>query len=55
MIGKITKAFRDMHKNPEGRKMLKILDRAQFTPATDATFDSLRKILAAKAKMKKKK
>ena len=55
MIRKITKAFTDMHKDPEGRKMLKILGRAQFTPASDATFDSLRKILAAKAKLKKKK
>lgn len=54
MIRKITKAFTEMHKNPEGRKMLKILGRAQFTPASDATFDSLRTILAAKAKMKKK-
>lgn len=55
MIQKITKVFTGMHKDPEGQKMLKILGRAQFTPATDATFDPLRKVLAAKAKLKKKK
>ena len=53
MIQKITKAFTEMTETDEGRKALKAARYYAFTPAEDADFDSLRKILAAKAKAKK--
>ena len=50
-IGKITKAFLEMHLDEEGRKGLKGLNYIQFLPATDAAYDPLRKILEAKKNM----
>jgi phosphonate transport system substrate-binding protein len=55
MINKIRDAFHGMTKTDEGRKLLKETGYAAFTLAEDSTFDTLRKILEAKKKLKKKK
>lgn len=47
-IEKIRKAFLEMHLDDAGRKGLKGLNYVQFLPATDASYDPLRKILQAK-------
>jgi phosphonate transport system substrate-binding protein len=55
MIKKIGDAFANMTKSDEGRALLKEARYAAFTRATDADFDALRKILAVKKRLKKKK
>ena len=55
MFDRLRKAFVNMTETPEGRKVLKAMDYAAFLPAEDSRFDPVRKILALKAKLKKKK
>ena len=44
-----------MNQSSEGKAILKLLKAVKFMPATDATYDPVRKIVAAKAEMAKKK
>lgn len=53
-IDKIRKAYLAMHDDPEGKKILAAAKYSRFDPTEDATYDPLRKILEAKARMKKK-
>lgn len=55
MAKKLRDAFAGMSDNEEGRKLLKEARYAAFTLADDARFDTLRKILEVKKKLKKKK
>lgn len=55
MAKKLKAAFEGMSENDEGRKLLKVAGYAAFTSANDATFDTLRRILAVKKALKKKK
>jgi phosphonate transport system substrate-binding protein len=55
LIKKVKDAFEGMTESEEGRALLKEARYAAYTPATDATFDPLRKILELKARLKKKK
>ncbi len=55
MIAKMKSIMMAMDKNPEGKKALKIVKMAAMPELTDAAFDPLRKILAKKAELKKKK
>jgi phosphonate transport system substrate-binding protein len=50
MIKKVKDAFEGMTESDEGRALLKQARYAAFVPATDATFDPLRKIIAVKKK-----
>lgn len=54
MVERVRKAFVGMSDIPEGREVLKAMDFAAFLSAEDSRFDPLRKILAVKAKLKKK-
>ena len=54
MINKIRDAFHGMTETDEGRELLKQTGYAAYTLANDSTFDTLRKILDAKKKFKKK-
>lgn len=55
MVNKIRDAFHGMIKTEEGRELLKQTGYAAYTLADDKTFDTLRKILDVKSKLKKKK
>ena len=55
MIAKLKSVMEAMSESEEGRGLLKELRLAAFTPANDATFDTVRKILAKKAEMAKMK
>lgn len=52
MINKIRDAFHGMTKSEEGRELLKQAGYAAYTLSDDKTFDTLRKILEAKKKLK---
>ena len=54
LIGKLKAAYLAMDESEEGRALLKQLKTVKFMPTTDATYDPVRKIVAAKAKMAKK-
>jgi phosphonate transport system substrate-binding protein len=54
MINDIRDAFHGMTETDEGRELLKQTGYAAYTLADDSTFDTLRKILDAKKKLKKK-
>jgi len=51
---RVTDAFVGMKDSAEGREVLKAMNFAAFEKAEDSRFDPLRKILAVKAKLKKK-
>ncbi len=53
MINKIRDAFHGMTETEEGRNLLKETGYASYTLSDDKTFDTLRKILEAKKKLKK--
>ena len=55
LIGKLKDAYMGMNESAEGKAILKLLKAVKFMPATDATYDPVRKIVAAKAEMAKKK
>lgn len=55
MIQKLKKIMTGMVNDPEGRAALKTVKMASMPPMTDAEFDPLRKILAKKKELKKKK
>jgi len=52
---KIRKVYLGMDKDPEGQKILAAGKYSRFVFSEDATYDAVRKILAAKAQLKKKK
>ena len=53
VIEKIQSAYLAMHEDPEGQKILAAAKYSRFDPSQDSTYDPLRKILEAKARMKK--
>jgi phosphonate transport system substrate-binding protein len=53
MIDKVRDAFHGMTETEEGRALLKETGYASYTLSDDKTFDTLRKILEAKKKLKK--
>ena len=55
MIQKLTKIMTGMVNDPEGRAALKTVKMAAMPPMNDSEFDPLRKILAKKKELKKKK
>jgi phosphonate transport system substrate-binding protein len=55
MVNKIRDAFHGMTESAEGKELLKQTGYAAYTLSNDKTFDTLRKILDAKKKMKKAK
>jgi phosphonate transport system substrate-binding protein len=55
MVNNIRDAFHGMTETDEGRALLKETGYASYTLSDDKTFDTLRKILDAKKKLKKKK
>ncbi len=54
LIGKLKDAYMAMDESEEGRALLKQLKTVKFMPTTDATYDPVRKIVAAKARLAKK-
>jgi phosphonate transport system substrate-binding protein len=52
-IDKIRAAYLAMHEDPEGQKILAAAKYSRFDPSDDSTYDPLRKVLEAKARMKK--
>jgi phosphonate transport system substrate-binding protein len=54
LIGKLKDAYMAMDESEEGRALLKQLKVVKYMPTTDATYDPVRKIVAAKAKMAQK-
>lgn len=52
-IGKIREVYLDMHNDPEGQKILAAAKYSRFDRTDDSTYDPLRKVLEAKARMKK--
>lgn len=55
MVKKLQAAFHGMKDTEEGRKLLKEIDYAEFSLASDADFDGLRKILAYEERAKQSK
>lgn len=53
LMEKVKAVFMGMAETEEGRKWLEQTTYAAFTPANDAIFDPLRKVLAEKARLKK--
>ncbi len=54
VVEKIRAVYLDMHNDPEGLKILNAAKYSRFDFSDDSTYDPLRKILEAKARMKKK-
>ena len=54
LANKIRDVYLAMDKDPEGQAILANAKYSRFDPSTDATYDPLRSILEAKARMKKK-
>ena len=52
---KIRKIYLGMDKDPEGKKILAANKYSRFVPSNDATYNAVRKILAAKKRLKAKK
>lgn len=54
LAAKIRKVYLGMHEDPEGQKILAAAKYSKFVPTEDATYNAVRKILAAKERLKKK-
>ncbi|MDX1527479.1 MAG: phosphate/phosphite/phosphonate ABC transporter substrate-binding protein [Gammaproteobacteria bacterium] len=54
IVEKIRAVYLDMHNDPEGLKILNAAKYSRFDYSDDSTYDPLRKVLEAKARMKKK-
>ena len=52
---KMREIYLGMDKDPEGKKILAKNKYSRFVPSNDATYNAVRKILAAKKRLKKKK